>query len=190
MAGPLGRRHQPWMQECRLACWRAGWGFIRTDDVRMLYYQRLEPGKFWTQEKCLRGPFRKATVAPAMGWCTYRGTERERESCRLVHFRQKRNCVSNTRPNQCGAFFPDVITTKIQPGERRALPQHPPGGLFFDFIDVALSGRATISIGNGAGTWISPTSRPGARSRARTRLCIGWRSATVAQIVPDEDEYC
>ena len=57
--------------ECRLACWRAGWGFIRTDDVRMLYYQRLEPGKFWTQEKCLRGPFRKPTVAPAMGWCTY-----------------------------------------------------------------------------------------------------------------------
>ena len=71
MAGPLGRRHPPWMQECRLACWRAGWGFIRTDDVRMLYYQRLEPGKFWTQEKCLRGPFRKPTVAPAMGWCTY-----------------------------------------------------------------------------------------------------------------------
>ena len=67
---------------------------------------------------------------------------------------------------------------------------NPPGGLFFDFIDVALSGRATISIGNGAGTWISPTSRPGARSRARNRLCIGWRSATVAQIVPDEDEYC
>ena len=24
----LGRRHQPWMQECRLACWRAGWAFI------------------------------------------------------------------------------------------------------------------------------------------------------------------
>ena len=42
-----------------------------------------------------------------------------------LHIRQKRDCVSNTRPNQCGAFFPDVITTKIQPGERRALPQPP-----------------------------------------------------------------
>ena len=30
LAGPLGRRHPPWMQECRLACWRAGWGFIRS----------------------------------------------------------------------------------------------------------------------------------------------------------------
>ena len=42
-----------------------------------------------------------------------------------LHIRQKRDCVSNTRPNQCGALTPDVITNKIQPDERRALPQHP-----------------------------------------------------------------
>ena len=30
-----------------------------------------EPGNLWTQEGCLRGSFRKATVAPTMGWCSY-----------------------------------------------------------------------------------------------------------------------
>ena len=44
----------------------------------------------------------------------------------VVYLHHKLNCVSDTRPNHCGACIkPDGIAHKIEPGERRALPQHP-----------------------------------------------------------------
>ena len=104
LAGPLGRRHPPWMQECRLACWRAGWGFIRS---RLTTYRT---GKFLDAR-------RKPVRAFQESHC---GTKNA-----VVYLHPKLNSVWDRHPNHCNTFIPDVIALKIQRGERRALPQHP-----------------------------------------------------------------
>ena len=43
----------------------------------------------------------------------------------VVYLHHKLNCVWNRHPNHCDALKPDLIVTKVQTGERRALPQHP-----------------------------------------------------------------
>ena len=52
--------------------------------------------------------------------------QRDVHNNRVVYLHVKLNCVSDTRPNHSDALVPDVmIASKIQPGERRALPQRP-----------------------------------------------------------------
>ena len=88
-----------------LACWRAGWGFIRK---RLTTYGA--------------GKFLDAREMPARAFQeSHRGTNNG-----VVSLHHKLNSVWDRHLNHCDALIPDlIIALKIQRGERPALPQHP-----------------------------------------------------------------